>query len=95
MSEIAQRYQHILAKIKQAEIDYERDAGSVNLIAVSKTKPADMIREMALLGQRSFGENYLQEALEKQVQLQDLDLEWHFIGHIQSNKTRDIAENFS
>ena len=67
MSNIAQRYQSIQAKIKQYEIKYNRDAGSVNLIAVSKTKPASMIREMAELGQRSFGENYLQEVLKKQL----------------------------
>ena len=95
MSDIAQRYQSILAKIKQYEIKYKRDSGSVNLIAVSKTKPAYMIREMAESGQRAFGENYLQESLQKQNELKDLNLEWHFIGHIQSNKTRDIAENFN
>ena len=95
MSDIEQRYQRILAKIKQSELNYHRKSGSVNLIAVSKTKPAAMIAQMADLGQRSFGENYLQEALEKQDVLKELKLEWHFIGHIQSNKTRDIAENFS
>lgn len=95
MSDIAQRYQRILAKIKQCEIKYRRDPGSVNLIAVSKTKPASMIREMAELGQRAFGENYLQECLKKQDELKDMHLEWHFIGHIQSNKTRPIAEHFS
>ena len=94
MSDIAQRYQNILAKIKQFEIKYDRIPGSVKLIAVSKTKPANMIRDMAELGQRAFGENYLQEAVKKQDELKDLNLEWHFIGHIQSNKTKDIAENF-
>ncbi len=95
MSDIAQRYQNILANIKQYELKYNRDPGSVNLVAVSKTKPAGMIRELADLGQRAFGENYLQESRQKQHELRDLDLEWHFIGHIQSNKTKDIAENFS
>ena len=95
MSDIAQRYQSILDKIKQSEIKFKRLPGSVNLVAVSKTKPAAMIREMAQLGQQSFGENYLQEALQKQNELSDLTIEWHFIGHIQSNKTKDIAENFS
>ena len=94
MSDIKQRYQMILEKIKQTELAYGRDPGSVNLIAVSKTKPVEMIREMASLGQRAFGENYLQEAIAKQQQLNDLNLQWHFIGHIQSNKTKDIAENF-
>lgn len=95
MSEIAQRYQNILSRIRHSESLYRRSPGSVNLIAVSKTKPAEMIREMAGLGQQAFGENYLQEAVDKQNQLADLELEWHFIGHIQSNKTREIAGNFS
>ncbi len=94
MTDLTQRYQNILEKITQAEIQYQREPGSVNLIAVSKTKPAEMIREMASLGQQAFGENYLQEAIAKQQELKDLDLEWHFIGHIQSNKTKDIAYNF-
>jgi len=64
------------------------------LIAVSKKHPAERIRELAALGQRDFGESYLDEALEKQRLLGDLPLVWHFIGPIQSNKTRGIAENF-
>jgi pyridoxal phosphate enzyme (YggS family) len=68
---------------------------SVGLIAVSKTQPAEAIREVYALGQRDFGENYLQEALAKQEELADLDdIVWHFIGPIQSNKTRPIAEHF-
>ncbi len=94
MSDIAQRYQIILDKIKQAELKYQRKPGSVNLIAVSKTKPAEMIRQMASLGQRAFAENYLQEAMGKHAELNDLDVQWHFIGHIQSNKTKDIANYF-
>lgn len=66
----------------------------VTLLAVSKTWPAEKLRELAEAGQRCFGENYLQEALVKIEALNDLDLEWHFIGPIQSNKTRDIAEHF-
>ena len=68
---------------------------TVGLLAVSKTFGAAAVRELAACGQREFGENYLQEALEKQAQLADLPLVWHFIGPIQSNKTRAIAENFS
>ena len=68
---------------------------AVDLLAVSKTFGAAAVRELAACGQREFGENYLQEALEKQAQLADLPLVWHFIGPIQSNKTRAIAENFS
>jgi hypothetical protein len=67
----------------------------VALLAVSKTQPAAVIAALAAAGQRQFGENYLQEALEKIEALRQLDLEWHFIGPLQSNKTRGIAENFA
>ncbi|MCK2185562.1 YggS family pyridoxal phosphate-dependent enzyme [Halomonas getboli] len=73
-----------------------RAPGEATLLAVSKTKPAAMIREAYALGQRDFGENYLQEALEKQAELADLNaIVWHFIGPLQSNKTRDVAEHFA
>lgn len=72
-----------------------RDAATIHLIAVSKTQTADKLREVFGAGQRVFGENYLQEALEKQAALADLDIEWHFIGPIQSNKTQAIANHFS
>ena len=65
------------------------------LLAVSKTFPADALRAACAAGQSRFGENYVQEALAKQAELADLDLEWHFIGPLQSNKTRPVAENFS
>lgn len=75
-----------------------RSATDVTLLAVSKTKPADMIAILAQQGQRDFGENYLQEAIEKikalQGQPEVASIIWHYIGHIQRNKTRDIAENF-
>ncbi len=74
---------------------YGRIDESVQLLAVSKTRSSDEIRKMASLGQLSYGENYLQEALQKIKDLGDLPLEWHFIGPIQSNKTRPIAENFA
>lgn len=64
------------------------------MLAVGKKHPARMIRELYGQGQRAFGENLLQEALEKQRQLADLKIEWHYIGHIQSNKTRPLAEHF-
>lgn len=73
---------------------YERNPDSVALLAVSKTHPAEDIRQAYQAGQHLFGENYLQEALEKIELLKDLDIEWHFIGAIQSNKTREIAEHF-
>ena len=74
----------------------KRPLDSATLLAVSKTKPASMIRQAWQHGQREFGENYLQEALEKQAELADLDdIVWHFIGPLQSNKTRSAAENFA
>lgn len=72
----------------------QRDLGSVLLLAVSKTKPASDIAEAYQCGQRHFGENYLQEALIKQQQLAAFNISWHFIGPIQSNKTRPIASHF-
>ena len=72
----------------------DRDPATVGLLAVSKTQPAAAIREAAAAGIRDFGENYLQEALDKQAELSDLPLAWHFIGPIQSNKTKSIAEHF-
>lgn len=71
-----------------------RQSGDVSLLAVSKTKPASAIRIAHRHGQRCFGESYVQEALAKQQELAGLDIEWHFIGPIQSNKTRDIAAHF-
>lgn len=71
-----------------------RDPDAVTLLAVSKTRSAPELAALADLGQRDFGENYLQEALEKMAALADRELIWHFIGPIQSNKTRDIAARF-
>ena len=73
---------------------YGREADSVQLIAVSKAQPADAIRAVAALGQTDFAENYLQEALPKLAALADLSLTWHFIGQLQANKTRAVAEHF-
>ncbi|MDE1168484.1 MAG: YggS family pyridoxal phosphate-dependent enzyme [Pseudomonas sp.] len=94
MSTIADNVFRVSARIHDAAQAAQRDAASIGLLAVSKTKPAEAVREAHAAGIREFGENYLQEALEKQAQLQDLPLSWHFIGPIQSNKTRAIAENF-
>ena len=94
MTEIKKRFDSIKASIKQAEQRHHRPNGSVELLAVSKTWPAETLRQVADQGQRRFGENYVQEALDKISALSDLDLEWHFIGPIQSNKTRDIAAHF-
>ncbi len=89
-----QGYRGVLQRIQEAEAACRREPGSVQLLAVSKTRSADEIRALAELGQVQFGENYLQEALGKIADLQALKLSWHFIGRIQSNKTRSIAEQF-
>lgn len=95
MTSISERLQAVLTRLRQAENTAGRASGSVSLVAVSKTQPASAILEAYAAGQRAFGENYLQEALEKKAELTSLPLEWHFIGPIQSNKTRPIAEHFS
>ncbi|HEY9146300.1 MAG TPA: YggS family pyridoxal phosphate-dependent enzyme [Thiobacillus sp.] len=89
------RLHAVQAQVARAAEEAGRDAAEVTLLAVSKTFDAAAVRRLAACGQREFGENYLQEALDKQAALRDLPLEWHFIGPIQSNKTRAIAENFS
>jgi pyridoxal phosphate enzyme (YggS family) len=94
MSTIADNLSSVSARIGAAVQAAGREPASVHLLAVSKTKPAQAVREAHAAGQRHFGENYLQEALAKQAELTDLDLTWHFIGPIQSNKTKAIAEHF-
>lgn len=94
MSTLADNLSTIRARITEGAQAAGRDPASVHLLAVSKTKPASAIREVHAAGVRDFGENYLQEALTKQQQLGDLPLIWHFIGPIQSNKTKAIAEHF-
>lgn len=92
---ITKNLQQIQQNITNFCLQYNRQPSEVQLLAVSKTKPAEDIRAAYMAGQRKFGENYLQEAIQKMKDLDDLDIEWHFIGAIQSNKTRDLAENFS
>lgn len=88
-------YDQARERLRNALQDAGRTQDAAKLLAVSKTKPAAMIRQVWQLGQREFGENYLQEALEKQTELADLeDIVWHFIGPLQSNKTRAVAEHF-
>ncbi|WP_335944602.1 YggS family pyridoxal phosphate-dependent enzyme [Pseudomonas sp. G166] len=94
MSTIADNIAQVRSRIRAAEQAAQRAEHSVQLLAVSKTKPAQALREAYAAGLRDFGENYLQEALGKQAELTDLPLIWHFIGPIQSNKTRAIAEHF-
>ncbi len=91
---IATRLEQVRARIRDAATKAGRSPESVRLIAVSKLHEAAAIRAAFAAGQRAFGENYVQEALGKQAALADLAIEWHFIGRIQANKTRAIAEHF-
>ena len=91
---ILKNHAKILDLIEITAKNNNRSSRSIQLLAVSKTWPSEQIRELASAGQQNFGENYLQEALIKIEQLQDLNLTWHFIGPIQSNKTKDIAHYF-
>ncbi len=94
MSSIAQSLEKIRNRVTVLEHRYGRPAGAVRVLAVSKTKPAEAVRAAAEAGQRDFGENHVQDALSKLDALADLDLVWHFIGPIQSNKTRIVATRF-
>lgn len=85
---------YVRSRIRQAAVAAGRDPAAVTLVAVTKAQTAESIRLAATAGVTDFGENYLQEALPKMEQLSDLSLRWHFIGGIQSNKTRAIAERF-
>ncbi len=89
MTDLQERFQRT-----RAALDAATGTHPVRLLAVSKTQPAKSVRAMAALGQRAFGENYVQEALPKQHDLADLDLEWHLIGPLQSNKCKDAAMHF-
>jgi pyridoxal phosphate enzyme (YggS family) len=95
MTTISTNLQAVKRRIIGACSATGRDPAAVALLAVAKTFPAAAIREAYAAGQRRFGENYVQEALAKQQELADLDLEWHFIGPLQSNKTRPVAEHFA
>ena len=92
--DLVDRYQRLTDRLRQAESHYGRVEGSVCLVAVSKTYPADHIRTVAAQGQRDFGENQIQDAMTKIPVLTDPSCSWHFIGPIQSNKCRDIALHF-
>lgn len=94
MSALARQFAAVRQQIAAAEQAADRPAGSVLLLAVSKTKPVAQLAEAYRLGQRHFGENYLQEALSKQQQMAAFNISWHFIGPIQSNKTKPIASHF-
>lgn len=91
---IAFNLEQVLQRIAKSVNNYRNDDSRVQLIAVSKTRPADAIKVAWDEGQKRFGENYVQEAVDKILALEELDIEWHFIGPIQSNKTALIARHF-
>lgn len=95
MNSLQQSRNQVIQQIEDACKHARRNVESVQLLAVSKTHPSESLREMYQTGQRAFGENYLQEALDKMESLGDLDIEWHFIGHVQRNKTKHLAEKFA
>ena len=95
MNSLKELRNQVLEQIEAACSRAGCEAETVQLLAVSKTHPSEALREMYATGQRAFGENYLQEALEKIEALSDLDIEWHFIGHVQRNKTKHLAEKFA
>jgi len=95
MSRIAENLIQIRQKLALNAQSAQRAASEITLLAVSKTRPSKDLRDAYLCGQRDFGENYLQEGLDKIADLNDLDICWHFIGPIQSNKTKPIAEHFT
>ena len=95
MTTISINLQAVRNRISAACAAAGRPADAVQLLAVSKTWPAACVREAAACGQGAFGENYVQEGIEKIAELAELNLEWHFIGPLQSNKTRVVAENFA
>ena len=94
-NDLGNNYRSVVERIRAAEKNSRRKSGSVELVAVGKLHAAEAIRQLAEYGQKAFAENFVQEAKSKQQQLSDVDIEWHFIGSIQSNKTRDIANHFS
>lgn len=94
MADLFDRYHQTRSALLNAAREFGRHPESITLLAVSKTRPAEDISNLYRIGQRDFGENYLQDALAKQRRLAHLDLRWHFIGPVQSNKTRQIAARF-
>src|SRR5512132_3914942 len=92
---VADRRNDVRRRIDAATRSANRDSSSVRLIAVSKTFPVNLIREAYASGQREFGENRVQEALQKISDLTDLEIRWHLLGHLQTNKARKAAPVFA
>ncbi|WP_353171897.1 YggS family pyridoxal phosphate-dependent enzyme [Acinetobacter rudis] len=95
MNELHRARREVLEHIQKVCEQANRSADEVQLLAVSKTHPSQAIEQLYQSGQRAFGENYLQEALDKIEALKALEIEWHFIGHVQRNKTKHLAEKFA
>jgi pyridoxal phosphate enzyme (YggS family) len=91
---LAVHVNHVRSRIRQAAMNAGRDPAAVTLVAVSKAKTAELMRQVATAGVTDFGESYLQEALPKLDELAGQPIQWHFIGGLQSNKTRAVAERF-
>lgn len=94
MIRVTENFRKIQDLLAQAALEANRPADSVRLLAVSKGQPPAAVLEAVSAGQREFGENFVQEALDKIAAVGRDDLDWHFIGHLQSNKTRPVAEHF-
>ena len=94
MTTISAKLQAVIARIDETARKFGRSPDEIALLAVSKTWPASALRQAAAAGQRAFGENYVQEGVDKATELAALGLQWHFIGPLQSNKTRAVAEAF-
>jgi hypothetical protein len=94
MKDLKAKLHNVRARIESACENAGRKPSEITVLAVSKRHPAARIRQLHELGLSAFGENYMKEAVEKQAQLADLDLEWHFIGRVQSNKTGELARHF-
>ena len=94
MNDLKAKLHNVRSRIESACEKAGRKPSEITILAVSKKHPAARIRQLHQLGLSAFGENYMQEAVEKQVQLADLELEWHFIGPVQSNKTQELAQHF-
>jgi pyridoxal phosphate enzyme (YggS family) len=94
MNNLKANLHNVCTRVERACEKAGRDPAEIRILAVSKRHSSSRIRELHALGQDAFGENYVQEALAKQAELADLDIQWHFIGPLQSNKTREVAEHF-
>ena len=93
-SQLHRNISQVKSRLSNAAKDANRTADDIRLIAVSKTKPAQAVRAAFHSGISDFGENYVSEAVDKCIQCDDLDITWHFLGPLQSNKTRQVAEHF-